>query len=71
MENGDEDLEIVKTIITLGHNLGMAVVAEGVENETQLAMLRELGCEYGQGYFFAKPMSAADTTDLLKRSPQW
>ncbi|MEB3229603.1 MAG: EAL domain-containing protein, partial [Leptolyngbyaceae bacterium] len=49
MENGDEDLEIVKTIITLGHNLGMAVVAEGVENETQLAMLRELGCEYGQG----------------------
>ncbi|MGK7887732.1 MAG: putative bifunctional diguanylate cyclase/phosphodiesterase [Leptolyngbyaceae cyanobacterium] len=71
MENGDEDLEIVKTIITLGHNLGMAVVAEGVENEIQLAMLRELDCEYGQGYFFAKPMSATDTTDLLKRSPQW
>ncbi|NEQ96483.1 MAG: EAL domain-containing protein [Cyanothece sp. SIO2G6] len=71
MESGDEDNEIVKTIITLGHNLGMAVVAEGVENELQLAMLRELGCEYGQGYFFAKPMSAAKTTELLERSPQW
>ncbi|NET50165.1 MAG: EAL domain-containing protein, partial [Merismopedia sp. SIO2A8] len=71
MENGEEDAEIVKTIITLGHNLGMAVVAEGVETASQLSMLRELQCEYGQGYFFAKPMSAKDAAELLERSPQW
>lgn len=71
MENGDEDAEIVKTIISLSHNLGMGVVAEGVETESQLAALRSLNCEYGQGYFFAKPMSAADAKQLLERSPTW
>ena len=71
MENAEEDAEIVKTIITLGHNLGMAVVAEGVETASQLSTLRRLKCEYGQGYFFAKPMSAKDATLLLERSPQW
>lgn len=71
MENGDEDAEIVKTIISLGHNLGMGIVAEGVETESQLAALRSLNCEYGQGYFFAKPMSSTDAEAILKRSPVW
>ena len=71
MENGDEDAEIVKTIISLGHNLGMGIVAEGVETESQLATLRELNCEYGQGFFFSKPMSAEDSEQMLERSPTW
>ncbi|MEM9213461.1 MAG: EAL domain-containing protein [Cyanobacteria bacterium P01_F01_bin.150] len=71
MENGDEDAEIVKTIISLGHNLGMGIVAEGVETESQLETLRLLGCEYGQGYFFAKPMAAKDAEQMLERSPTW
>lgn len=71
MENGDEDAEIVKTIISLSHNLGMGVVAEGVETESQLEALRALNCEYGQGYFFAKPMSAKDAEEMLERSPIW
>ncbi|MCM1984426.1 EAL domain-containing protein [Lyngbya confervoides] len=54
-ENG---IEIIRTIINLAHNLNMDVVAEGVEHEDQAQRLVELGCEYGQGYLFAKPMDA-------------
>ncbi|WP_458652006.1 EAL domain-containing protein [Sivoneniella epilithica] len=66
-----EDIHIVKTIIMLGHNLGMYIVAEGVETAEQLALLRSLQCEYGQGYFFAKPLSPNAATALLKSDPQW
>lgn len=48
--------QIVATIINLAHGLGMRVVAEGIETAEQLALLRELGCDYGQGYLFAKPL---------------
>jgi diguanylate cyclase (GGDEF)-like protein len=66
-----EDVHIVKTIIMLGHNLGMYIVAEGVETAEQLALLRSLTCEYGQGYFFAKPLPSEAAAALLKNDPQW
>lgn len=56
-ENGG-NAEIVRTIISLAHTMGMKVVAEGIEEEYQRAHLKELGCEYGQGYLFAKPVPA-------------
>ncbi|HSM83509.1 MAG TPA: EAL domain-containing protein [Nodosilinea sp.] len=65
LEKSNEDRAIIHTILTLGQQLGMEVVAEGVETEAQVAMLRQEGCDYGQGYFFAKPLSAADALDLL------
>ncbi|HSI89038.1 MAG TPA: EAL domain-containing protein [Pyrinomonadaceae bacterium] len=49
--------EIVRTIIAMARNLGLSVVAEGIETEAQLHALKMLGCERGQGYYFAKPMS--------------
>ncbi|MCS6874969.1 MAG: bifunctional diguanylate cyclase/phosphodiesterase [Pyrinomonadaceae bacterium] len=52
----DEKPEILKAIITLGKNLGMTLVAEGIETKEQLKVLRSMGCDYGQGYFIAKPM---------------
>ncbi len=58
MTDTTESQEIVKIIILLAHNLGMRVIAEGIETATQLAQLRALGCEYGQGYHFAKPLEA-------------
>lgn len=67
----DESHVITKTIIDLGHNLGKLVVAEGVETEEHLWMLREMGCDYGQGYLFSKPLGAADTRSLLERRPRW
>jgi len=57
--------EIVRTIISLAHHLEMSVVAEGIESAAQLARLRELGCEYGQGYFFAKPLPAQEIEQML------
>ncbi len=71
MGDEGEDAQIVQTIIILGHNLGMDIVAEGVETAEQLAHLRELKCEYGQGFFFSKPLTAEAAEALLKTNPQW
>ncbi|MGE5657267.1 MAG: EAL domain-containing protein [Actinomycetota bacterium] len=54
-----ENLEIVRAIVMLAHNLGMDVIAEGVETAAQLAKIAELQCESGQGYWFTKPLEAA------------
>jgi diguanylate cyclase (GGDEF)-like protein/PAS domain S-box-containing protein len=61
----DQGLEIVRTIIMLARTLEMSVVAEGIETLAQYDALRALGCEYGQGYYFAKPLSAADARRRL------
>ena len=58
MNQTDENLQIVKTIVTLAGNLGMQVIAEGVETEDQLNQLRLLKCQYAQGYLFSKPLDA-------------
>ena len=60
-----EKLELVRTIATLAWNLSMNVVAEGIETQQQLSHLKALGCEYGQGYFFSKPVDAIATEQLL------
>jgi diguanylate cyclase (GGDEF)-like protein len=67
----DDALAIVKTIIMLAHQLGRQVIAEGVETREHLVLLRSLGCEYAQGYFFAKPMPDSDIYDLLKAGRRW
>lgn len=65
IEFGSENLEIVQTIITLAHNLGMAVVAEGVETAQQLGKLKEMQCEFGQGYFFDRPLDGSTAWALI------
>jgi diguanylate cyclase (GGDEF)-like protein/PAS domain S-box-containing protein len=62
---------IVRTIITLAHQLGMDVVAEGIESVQQLLCLKKLGCEYGQGYFVSKPLDASMAKALLAAEPRW
>ena len=54
------DLALCKAIIVMAHELGMQVIAEGVETEVQSELLTAAGCDFGQGYWFAKPMPAAD-----------
>lgn len=61
----NENLEIVRTIITLAHNLHMEVIAEGVETEEQLSHLKKLGCEYGQGYYFSRAVDGESAGVLL------
>lgn len=60
MSEDDEARAIVKTCIMLGHELNMRVVAEGVESEQQLKLLKQMGCDLAQGYFIAKPMSGSE-----------
>ncbi len=60
-----EDNEIVRNILTLGRNLGMRVIAEGVETAEQVERLYALGCEFAQGYYFSTPVNAQRATDLL------
>jgi EAL domain-containing protein (putative c-di-GMP-specific phosphodiesterase class I) len=63
--------KIVRAIVMLAHNLGLDVTAEGIETPEQLAGLRELGCESGQGYFFSKPVEATTAEALIAAQPQW
>ena len=57
---------IVKTILMLGENLNVEVVAEGIETEQQLELLRSFGCHAGQGFLFSKPVPAKDAEKLLR-----
>jgi EAL domain-containing protein (putative c-di-GMP-specific phosphodiesterase class I) len=66
MTEGDQALQIVRTIIELARVMGMDVVAEGIETAEQYSLLRGLGCRYGQGFLFARPMPADAVTQLLR-----
>jgi EAL domain-containing protein (putative c-di-GMP-specific phosphodiesterase class I) len=66
LEAGDKDAEIVKVINSLAKNLGMDVVAEGIETEGQWALLHHLACAYGQGYYFSKPLEDTAARKLIE-----
>jgi diguanylate cyclase (GGDEF)-like protein/PAS domain S-box-containing protein len=62
---------LVEAIVSLGRNMGMDTVAEGVETADQLRVLRELGALSAQGFYFSRPLDAAEATLLLRRDPIW
>jgi diguanylate cyclase (GGDEF)-like protein/PAS domain S-box-containing protein len=66
VSGGDGENEIVRTIIMLARNMGMDIVAEGVETKEQLAYLKELRCEYGQGFLFSHPLDLETACKLLQ-----
>ena len=66
MTEGEQPLQIVRTIIELARVLGMDVVAEGIETPEQYRLLREMGCRFGQGFLFARPLPVEDVTRLLR-----
>jgi len=66
-----KNVEIVRTITTLARNLGMDVVAEGVETVEQADQLRALGCELAQGFLFHRPLATAAIDELVAASPLW
>jgi EAL domain-containing protein (putative c-di-GMP-specific phosphodiesterase class I) len=67
MQKGEQPLQIVRTILELARVLHMDVVAEGIETEEQLTLLKEMGCRFGQGYFFSRPLPAARIEEFLSR----
>jgi len=62
----ENDVAIVRTIIQMGHSLGLRILAEGVETSEQSAFLGEQGCDYFQGYRYGHPMSASDFCEILR-----
>jgi EAL domain-containing protein (putative c-di-GMP-specific phosphodiesterase class I) len=63
------DVAVVRTVIELGHSLGMSVTAEGIETEAQLGCMRELGCDVYQGFLFSKPLPVEQFVALLGAQP--
>lgn len=68
MDRDEKSEEIVRTIILLAKNLGMDTVAEGIENEVQLQRLCQLGCNFGQGYLFSRPLPVDGIENLMLNS---
>ncbi|MBK9152777.1 MAG: bifunctional diguanylate cyclase/phosphodiesterase [Chloracidobacterium sp.] len=66
-----EDAEVLQTIISLAKNLKMRVIAEGIETTSQLAVLQNLGCDYGQGYLLAKPKGVEEIEEQLYKRTEW
>ncbi len=62
---------VVRAIVTLARNLNLKVIAEGIETEAQLDKLKDLGCDGGQGYYFAKPMNFADLQEFLGKADRY
>jgi EAL domain-containing protein (putative c-di-GMP-specific phosphodiesterase class I) len=61
---------IVRSIIDLGHNLGLKVIAEGVETLEAKQMLADFGCDEAQGYYFSRPMTAPDSAGFMRNWPE-
>ena len=68
MADSPDDQQIVKTIADLGHNLGMELIAEGIERENEVPLLRQYGCDLTQGFFFARPMPAGEASAFLRKT---
>jgi diguanylate cyclase (GGDEF)-like protein len=70
MTEASDNAEIVRTILTLARNLGLEVIAEGVETDHQNKQLKALGCDYGQGYLFSRPIDSDAVPALLANAVQ-
>lgn len=66
MEKDNDDVTIVRSTIDLAHNMGLTVVAEGVENQAACDMLKAMGCDYLQGYFISRPVMAQDLLKFIE-----
>ncbi len=69
MSKDDTARELVKSIISLGKNMNMHTIAEGVEDMSEANALRDMGCDAAQGYFFSRPMDEATITDVVRSWP--
>ena len=65
LDRQENDLALCEAMIVMAHKLGIQVVAEGVETKSQDRILRDIGCDFGQGYLYSRPISALDFTALI------
>ena len=71
IDTEERPLHVVRAIISLAHAIGLEVIAEGVATSSQLALLRTMGCDGGQGFFFAHPATSEEFEALLSRGARW
>lgn len=71
LDENPENLGLVPVIINIAQKMGMTVIAEGIENSKQLQRLRQLNCDFGQGYFFSEPLNQEQALSLLLSSSEW
>ncbi len=70
-KDGNENAQILQTIIALAKNLDLRTVAEGIETEEHLRLLQHLGCDIGQGYLFSKPLPKEEIEEILQQNKEW
>jgi EAL domain-containing protein (putative c-di-GMP-specific phosphodiesterase class I) len=71
MDRDARSAQMVHAIVNLARNLRVRVVAEGVETREQLAALRGMACDYGQGFLFAEPLTEEQVERMLSTNPRW
>ena len=71
LDERPQDQAIVSAVVELGHTLDLTTIAEGVETERQLELLRVLGCDLAQGFHFARPRPPEEITNLIRTEPAW
>ncbi|MEH2193483.1 MAG: EAL domain-containing protein [Nostoc sp.] len=71
MQDNKENMGLVPAMIGIANSMGMSAIAEGVETQEQLALLRSLNCNFAQGYLFSKPIEQQLAIKLLAAAPQW
>lgn len=67
LEHDSDDQAIIRTIIQMAHSLGLSAIAEGVETAAQVEFLRQNGCNEVQGYYFSRPLEAADFAAFMDK----
>lgn len=71
IDTGEDNTEIVRAMLTLAKNLGKDVIAEGIETDSQLSLLRDLGCQSGQGFLFSQALDPLAIERLVLAQPRW
>ncbi|MCC6772150.1 MAG: EAL domain-containing protein [Gemmatimonadaceae bacterium] len=71
METEERPRHVIKAILSLVGSIGLDVIAEGIASSEQCELLRAMGCPYGQGFYFSRPLAAADLAELLRGAPRW
>ncbi|HEY9660286.1 MAG TPA: EAL domain-containing protein, partial [Allocoleopsis sp.] len=71
LNNSSCDVGLIPAIVSMAQAMQLHVIAEGIETLQQLKQLRTLHCDFGQGYLFAKPLTAEQATTLLRTDPHW
>ncbi len=70
VEEDSEAMAVIEMVVVLGRKLGLEIVAEGIENETQARLMKAVGCTHLQGWFVARPLECSDVTKMLDTSPR-